>query len=140
MDDIAVVYWSDTGETRRMAQLVNKGIAEAGGQADWYTVDQFSSDIARFYRKIAFGCPQSIRTGKQKSRFARMYRAIRRTLHGKDVVFFGYGKKTEDHWLEKWSRDSQKAGAYLLAKPLMVQKANEAVAEKDCKELGKKLV
>ena len=41
MGKIAIVYWSGTGNTEAMANLVAEG---AGGSADLFTPDQFSPD------------------------------------------------------------------------------------------------
>ena len=41
MSNVAVVYWSDTGNTEAMAKFVAEGIQSAGGSAEIITADNF---------------------------------------------------------------------------------------------------
>ena len=54
--EIAVIYWSGTGNTKMMAEAVAEGIAEAGAQAVVKSVSEITPDEAAAYDKIAFGC------------------------------------------------------------------------------------
>lgn len=54
--EIAVIYWSGTGNTKMMAEAVAEGIAEAGAQAVVKSVSEITPDEASAYDKIAFGC------------------------------------------------------------------------------------
>lgn len=53
--EIAVIYWSGTGNTKMMAEAVAEGIAEAGAQAVVKSVSEITPDEAAAYDKIAFG-------------------------------------------------------------------------------------
>ena len=57
MSNVAVVYWSDTGNTEAMAKFVAEGIQSAGGSAEIITADNFGPDRVSAYDAIAFGCP-----------------------------------------------------------------------------------
>ena len=49
MSKVAVVYWSGTGNTEAMADLVAQGVRAAGGTADLVQCSDFSADrIADF--------------------------------------------------------------------------------------------
>ena len=41
MDEIMVVYWSQTGNTEAMAQAVAQGIEEAGRKQNWLKYLQY---------------------------------------------------------------------------------------------------
>ena len=45
MDEIMVVYWSQTGNTEAMAQAVAQGIEEAGKKAKLAEVSAVSADL-----------------------------------------------------------------------------------------------
>ena len=57
MENIAIIYWSGTGNTESMANAIAEGISAAGGTAAVMSVDQCSPDQVNTYSKIAFGCP-----------------------------------------------------------------------------------
>ena len=57
MSNVAVVYWSDTGNTEAMARFVAEGIQSAGGKAEIIAADGFGPDKVSQYDAIAFGCP-----------------------------------------------------------------------------------
>ncbi len=54
--EIAVIYWSGTGNTQMMAEAVAEGIKEAGATAALKNVSEITPDEAAAYDKIAFGC------------------------------------------------------------------------------------
>ena len=57
MSKIAVVYWSGTGNTEAMANLVAEGATSAGAEAEVISCADFSADKATGYDAFAFGCP-----------------------------------------------------------------------------------
>ena len=57
MSKIAVVYWSGTGNTEAMANLVAEGAASVGAEAEVIPCADFSADKTTNYDAFAFGCP-----------------------------------------------------------------------------------
>ena len=57
MSNIAVIYWSQTGNTEMMANAIAEGIREAGAECDVLSVPAVSADQAAEYEKLALGCP-----------------------------------------------------------------------------------
>mgnify|MGYP000608127891 CR=1 FL=1 len=53
MSKIAVVYWSGTGNTEAMANLVAEGATDAGAEAEVISCADFSADKAAGYDAIA---------------------------------------------------------------------------------------
>lgn len=51
MSKIAVVYWSGTGNTEAMANLIADGIKEAGAEVEVATSDCFGIDDVDNYEK-----------------------------------------------------------------------------------------
>ena len=54
MSKIAVVYWSGTGNTEQMAQLVAQGAQEAGAQAQVIPASAFGADQMDAFDAVAF--------------------------------------------------------------------------------------
>ena len=55
MAKVAVVFWSGTGHTEKMAHCIMDGLKAGGAEAELFTVSQFSADKLDSYDKIAFG-------------------------------------------------------------------------------------
>lgn len=57
MSKIAVIYWSQTGNTEMMANAIAEGIREAGAECDVLSVPAVSADQATEYEKLALAAP-----------------------------------------------------------------------------------
>ena len=57
MSKIAVVYWSGTGNTEAMANLVADGAKAAGAEVSVVAVSDFSASQMDAFDAVAFGCP-----------------------------------------------------------------------------------
>ena len=58
MSQIAVIYWSQTGNTEQMANAICEGIKSAGGEAVLLHVADTSAQEAAKYGRMALGCPR----------------------------------------------------------------------------------
>ena len=54
---VAIVYWSGTGNTENIMNLVKKGVEQAGAQADVYMPWDFEPSMMDQYTNFAFGSP-----------------------------------------------------------------------------------
>lgn len=52
-----IVYWSGTGNTEKMANLIAEGIVEKGKQAEVLSVDKVNSDVFNNEEVVVLGCP-----------------------------------------------------------------------------------
>lgn len=89
MASIAVVYWSDTGNTEAMANLVAEGIGAAGGSASVMAADSFGPADVSKYDAIAFGCPAMGDEILEEDIFEPMFPSVEGSLSGKRVGLFG---------------------------------------------------
>ena len=55
MSKIAVIYWSGTGNTEAMADLVANAAAAAGASVDKFTASEFNVSSAGDYTGFALG-------------------------------------------------------------------------------------
>ena len=97
MSKIAVIYWSGTGNTEAMADLVASAAAAAGASVDKFTASEFNTASAGDYTGFALGCPAMGAEQLEESEFEPMYQALRGSLSGKPVGLFGsYGWRCRD--------------------------------------------
>ncbi len=137
MSNIAVVYWSDTGNTEAMANYVAEGIRAAGGNAEIITADSFGPDKVSQYDAIAFGCPAMGDEILEEDIFEPMFSAVEGSLSGKRVGIFGSYDWGDGQWMRDWADRCRAAGAELANDGVIANLApNDAEAE-DCRNLGR---
>lgn len=137
MSNIAVVYWSDTGNTEAMANYVAEGIRAAGGNADVITADSFGPDKVSQYDAIAFGCPAMGDEILEEDIFEPMFSVVEGSLSGKRVGIFGSYDWGDGQWMRDWADRCRAAGAELANDGVIANLTpNDAEAE-DCRNLGR---
>ena len=57
MGQIVIVYYSETGNTEAMANMVAKGVEAAGATAKVVPVDGFNAEELKGESAFALGCP-----------------------------------------------------------------------------------
>lgn len=92
MKQMAVVYWTGTGNTEAMAQAVADGAREAGAEVRVLTSDAFEPAMADQCSAIAFGCPAMGDEVLEQDEFEPMFTQCLPRLAGKSIALFGsYG-------------------------------------------------
>lgn len=133
--EIAVIYWSGTGNTKMMAEAVAEGIAEAGGQAVVKSVSEITPDEAAAYDKIAFGCSAMGAEVLEETEFEPFFTMVEDNLKGKKVVLFGsYG--WGGSYMQDWEARVQADGAEPLHPGVLAMGEPDDAARQECKEIG----
>ena len=130
----AVIYWSGTGNTEKMAQA----IADAAG-AELYSVSDFNGNIAD-YDRVAFGCPAMGAEVLEEDEFEPFFTGVEGQLSGKTVALFGSYGWGDGEWMRNWVDRCNAAGAVVIDGEGLI--ANETPSDDDlaaCKALGEKL-
>ena len=92
MSQIAVVYWSGTGNTEVMANAIVEGVRANGAAAEIFTPDGFTPELADTYEVIAFGCPSMGAEELEETEFEPMFTQVQSKLSGKKMpLFVSYG-------------------------------------------------
>ena len=136
MKNVAVVFWSGTGNTEAMARAVVKGAQAAGASAQAIAVSDFGADAVSGYDSIAFGCPAMGSEQLEDTEFEPVFDAVKGSLGGKKVALFGsYGWGGGD-WMRAWEDDCASAGITLAADSVICNDAPDDEAIDACKALG----
>ncbi|WP_028328931.1 flavodoxin [Brachyspira alvinipulli] len=139
-DKIAIIYWSGTGNTEIMAQNVKKGVENAGGNADIFSVSGFDSSSIDNYSKLALGCPAMGDEVLEESEFQPFYDSIRGNLSGKKVALFGSYDWGDGEWMRSWQDDVNSAGASLVKDGLIANLTPDDSIVNECVGLGEALM
>lgn len=135
MSKIAVVYWSGTGNTEKMAET----IAEAA-KAELFTAGDFSASQCAAYEAIAFGCPSMGAEELEDGEFEPMFDACKTSLNGKKIALFGSYDWGDGEWMRTWQADCESLGAVLIEDGLIANNTPDEEALAACEALGLALV
>ena len=141
MAKVAVVYWSGTGNTQKMAEALVEGAQGAGADVECFEVDSFSVDQIDGYDGLALGCPsmgaEELEEGSYEPFFAEAVESGK--LSGKPVVLFGSWGWGAGAWMETWSERTTEAGAKLV-NTFIVENEPDEEGVQGSKDLGAELV
>ena len=140
MRKVAVVYWSSTGNTEKMAQAVAVGARGAGAGCDLMDCSQMDAAKAAQYDALIFGCPAMGAETLEEDEFAPMFAEIKPDLAGKKVALFGSYGWGGGEWMQTWEQDCRAAGVSLCADSVICCEAPEDETLEACKALGAALV
>ena len=115
MSKIAVIYWSGTGNTERMADQIAESARKTGKEVDVFTSADFTADMTDNYVAIAFEC-------KNK-------------LSGKKIALFGSYGWGSGEWMDIWTDECKELGAILVHDSVIVN-YEPSDAEEGCISLG----
>ena len=139
MSKVAVVFWSGTGNTEAMADLVAEGVSAAGGEATVIQASDFSADQVAGYDALAFGCPAMGDEELEDMEFAPMYDDVEPALGGKKVVLFGSYDWNEGAWMEYWKERATGNGVNVVDDVIAKDYPDDEAAAA-CKAAGAALV
>lgn len=133
---LAVVYWSGTGNTERMAQAVVEGAEEAGAQAELIPAAAFDAGMLDHYDAVAFGCPSMGAEQLEDSEFEPMFLGCEPKLSGRKIALFGSYGWGGGEWMTTWEETCRGDGAVLAANPVICNEAPDETALAECRALG----
>ena len=136
---IAVVYWSNTGNTEAMAQAVAEGARKAGASAELFTATEFDGGKVDAFDAIAFGCPAMGAEELEDSEFAPMFESCESKLSGKKIALFGSYGWGDGEWMRTWEDTCRNDGASLVCDSVICQEAPDDDALNACRSLGESL-
>lgn len=140
MSKIAVVYWSGTGNTEKMADKVAEGAKASGAEVTVFTASEFSADKLDEYNAIAFGCPSMGAEVLEESEFEPLFEQCETKLKGKKVALFGSYGWGAGEWMRTWEDRCAGNGIVLAYESVICNEAPNDGANQECIALGKALV
>jgi len=137
MSKIAVIYWSGTGNTEAMADLVANAATAAGASVDKFTASEFNVSSAGDYTGFALGCPAMGAEQLEESEFEPMFSDLEGSLNGKKIALFGSYGWGDGQWMRDWVERAQGDGAQVLnGEGLICNEAPDEDVQAACRKLG----
>ena len=137
MNHVAIVYWSGTGNTEKMAQCIAEGVQDAGGTAALLGPGEFFADNWNEYQAVAFGCPAMGAEQLEESEFEPMFAGLEGSLNGKKVALFGSYGWGDGQWMRDWCERAKEDGAQLFSdEGLICNETPDDDVQAACRKLG----
>ena len=139
MSKIAVIYWSGTGNTEAMADLVANAATAAGASVDKFTASEFNVSSAGDYTGFALGCPAMGSEVLEEMEFQPMFDSIKNQMGGKAVGLFGSFGWGDGEWMRSWEKDCDDAGINRVCDSITCCEAPDDDVLAACQAMGRKL-
>lgn len=135
MSKIAVVFWSGTGNTEIMANLVAEGAKAKGAEVELFLASEFTKNMIENYTGFAFGCPSMGAEVLEESEFQPMWDDIANSIGGKKIVLFGSYGWGDGEWMRNWEDET----IANVLDTFICQGNPDVDGENSCKALGELL-
>ncbi len=140
-NNVAVIYWSGTGNTETMAQAVAEGAKNAGATVALLNVSETSADAAAAYDALALGCPAMGAEVLEEFDFEPFFAELEGKLSGKTVGLFGSYGWGDGQWMRDWVERAEAAGAVIATgEGVMANNEPDDDALEACRSMGAAVV
>lgn len=139
MSKVFVVYWSGTGNTKRMADRIGEGILSGGKEALVAEVSEVNAEDLKDIPAFALGCP-SMGAEELDPDMDEFVEKVTKFAQDKKIGLFGSYGWGDGEWMREWESRLKNAGAEIvLEEGIICPDAPDDDALDKCFELGKNL-
>ena len=133
-----IIYWSGTGNTEKMAQLIGQGIIEAGKASEIINVSEVNVEELLKEDILILGCSAMGDEVLEESEFEPFIEEISTKVSGKKVALFGSYGWGDGQWMRDFEERMTGYGCAIIDEPLIVQNEPDD-KESECIDFGKKI-
>lgn len=140
MAEVKIVYWSGTGNTASMAEMVAKGVTEGGATPVIVPFEDITPADLAGEAVYALGCPSMGAEQLEESVVDPFVEELVGSVSGKKILLFGSYGWGDGEWMRNWVEQMTGAGAEMVvAEGVICNEAPDADAQAACEEAGKAL-
>ncbi|MBU3105019.1 flavodoxin [Clostridium gasigenes] len=133
-----IIYWSGTGNTEDIANLIAKGIEDGGKDAELINISNNSVDNIE-EEVVVLGCAAMGNEELEESEFIPALEKLQDTLKNKKVALFGSYGWGDGEWMRIWEESMTSMGIQVLLEPLIINYAPEGEDIKECIDYGSQI-
>lgn len=133
---INIIYWSGTGNTKAMAELIREGAQDADATVTLTEISAAYASTALNADVAALGCPSMGAEGLEESEFEPFIASIEGRVSGKKLALFGSYGWGDGEWMRNWSERMRQSGAVLITESLIVNDAPSGDSARQRKDFG----
>ncbi|MFV3013383.1 flavodoxin [Clostridium botulinum] len=135
-----IIYWSQTGNTEKMANLILEGIESEGEKAELIEVSSVSLNDVKNEKILILGCPASGAEELEESEMEPFIKSLEGNIQGKKVALFGSWGWGNGEWMVEWEKKMESFGSILISEGLTVQEYPEGENKDKCINFGRLIV
>lgn len=140
MNKVNVVFWSQSGNTEKMANAVGAGISAAGKEAAVTYVGDASLDELKASDAFALGCPAMGAEVLEEAEMEPFVADLEGFVAGKTIGLFGSYGWGDGQWMRDWVERMTAAGATVIGgEGIICQDSPDSDIISTLEELGRVL-
>lgn len=132
-----IIFYSETGNTEKIAQLIGEGIKSAGKEVELINVESASVNDIKDEEIVVFGCPAYGDENLEESYMEPLMDEIDGIMAGKKVALFGSYGWGDCTWMRDWEERIKSMGAVLVRDGLTINESPDD--EEECINFGKEI-
>jgi len=133
-----IVYWSGTGNTEKMAELIKEGFTQSGKDATTILVSDVNVDEILKEDVLVLGCSAMGDEVLEESEFEPFIDEISAKISGKKVALFGSYGWGDGQWMRDFEERMIGYGCIIIDETLIIQNEPDG-NEQNCIDFGKKI-
>ena len=135
-----VVYWSSTGNTEKMAEMLAEEIKNAGGSAEVSEVSGVSPTDLEGEAVFALGASAMGDEELDEGEMEPFVEELEKSVSGKKVALFGSYDWGDGDWMREWASRMEAAGATVAGgEGVIANNTPDEEALENCRKLGETL-
>ena len=140
MKNIAIIYWSATGNTEAMALAIAEGAKKENASISLIEVGRASKEDVLKADAVALGCPAMGSEELEEEEMEPFIEMLEsENLKGKPIVLFGSYDWGDGQWMREWSDRMAKQGVHLIEDGFILQNTPDETDLSRCRDLGSRL-
>lgn len=139
MKNIAVIFWSGTGNTQAMAEAIAEGAKTEKTFVTLVTAGAASIDIVKNADAVALGCPSMGNETLEEIEMEPLISEAESFIQQKACVLFGSYGWGNGQWMRDWEDRMKACGGMLIADGLIINGTPDETGLQSCRALGKLL-
>ena len=132
-----IIYFSQSGNTEKMANLILQGIESEGKKAELLEVSSVSLEDVKNEEILILGCSAYGSEELEESEMEPFVKSLEGNIQGKKAILFGSWGWGNGEWMTEWENRMESYGATLISEGLTVQETPEGEDENRCISFGK---
>ena len=140
MEEIYIIYWSQTGNTQAMAEAIGRGVEKAGKTAQVLSVEDAALDVLKQAPCFALGCPAMGAEVLEEEEMEPFVSEVERFAADKTSALFGSYGWGDGEWMRDWEERMANAGAVIWhGEGLICCEEPDEDMLMECEKLGEEL-
>lgn len=134
-----IIYWSSTGNTKKMAQYIGEGLLQSKVDVDLKEVSNCSKEDIENSDIVILGCSAMGVEEIDGSEMEPFINTNKEAFKDKSIALFGSYGWGDGEWMETWETMMDTNGARLECDSLMVNEMPEGESADACVAFGKSI-